>query len=64
MARMQGPPVVGRDEGPALRRAAELGGVLLDVADRAADIVGVVEEDFPSGAASYGVVGGDGGGSV
>src|SRR5262249_33595669 len=44
---MLGRFVEGRDEGPALRRLAFLDRVLLDVLDRAADVVLGVQEHLP-----------------
>src|SRR5215510_4706352 len=56
MTRMQGPTVVGTDEGPLLLWQPQGHRVPLDVADGPADFLRVIQEDFPATAARPGRV--------
>ena len=56
MPGVQGPIVVRFDEVVRLSRQAHLHGIVVDVLDRSPHVVGVVEEDFPSGASPDGVI--------
>ena len=55
MPRVQGPPVVLGDEVIGLPGEAHLQGIVVDVNDRATDVVGMIEKDFPTGSAPDGV---------
>ena len=48
MPRVQGPPVVLSDEVIGLPGEAHLQGIVVDVNDRATDVVGMIEKDFPT----------------